>query len=284
MQLRAFEADDEAGVDALLKAAFPGPGEARLVTALRAADADTLELVAVDHGSVVGSIMFSPVTARPGSGDDDLFGVGLGPVAVVPEHQARGIGVALIEAGLTYLTTLGVPWCVLLGDPDYYKRLGFAPFFPVAGKRFEIPHPDVAVLPQSGLPRLLREARLGAGLTKREAAKRLGVCVDVVGQWERGEHAPRIHYYPILIEFLGNDDWLEDRTLADRIRKCRARNGWSQAMLGHQIGVSETTIARWEKGHGISTSTIDRVQRLLANSVLEQAQPHPTKCSHSCLE
>lgn len=127
MQLRAFEADDEAGVDALLKAAFPGPGEARLVTALRAADADTLELVAVDHGSVVGSIMFSPVTARPGSGDDDLFGVGLGPVAVVPEHQARGIGVALIEAGLTYLTTLGVPWCVLLGDPDYYKRFDFVP-------------------------------------------------------------------------------------------------------------------------------------------------------------
>ncbi|WP_323760517.1 N-acetyltransferase [Maricaulis sp.] len=124
MQIRAFEAVDEPGVDALLKAAFPGPGEARLVTALRAADADTLELVAVDHGTVVGTVLFSPVTARP-DGDDDLFGVGLGPVAVAPEHQSRGIGVALIEAGLNYLTTLGVPWCVLLGEPDYYRRFGF---------------------------------------------------------------------------------------------------------------------------------------------------------------
>lgn len=126
MQIRAFEAGDEAGIDGLLKAAFPGPGEARLVTALRAADADTLELVAEDHGRIVGTVMFSPVTARTADGED-LFGVGLGPVAVTPAHQSRGIGVAMIEAGLDYLTTLGVPWCVLLGEPDYYARFGFVP-------------------------------------------------------------------------------------------------------------------------------------------------------------
>lgn len=126
MQIRSFEAADEAGVDGLLKAAFPGPDEARLVMALRAADADTLELVAEDHGEIVGAVMFSPVTARA-VGGDDLFGIGLAPVAVTPDHQSRGIGTALIEAGLAYLTTLGVPWCVVLGDPDYYGRFGFAP-------------------------------------------------------------------------------------------------------------------------------------------------------------
>ncbi|OLF71364.1 hypothetical protein AWH62_12495 [Maricaulis sp. W15] len=124
MQIRTFSPDDETGVDTLLKAAFPGPGEARLVTALRAADADTLELVAEDHGQVVGCVMFSPVTARCDDGSE-RHGVGLGPVAVIPEHQARGIGVALIEAGISYLTTLGVPWCVVLGEPDYYQRFGF---------------------------------------------------------------------------------------------------------------------------------------------------------------
>jgi putative acetyltransferase len=126
MQIRAFEIKDEDGVDALLKAAFPGPEEARLVIALRAADADTLELVADDHGRIVGTVMFSPVTTRVEDGDD-LFGVGLGPVAVMPEHQSRGIGTALIEAGIDYLATLGVPWCVLLGDPDYYQRFDFKP-------------------------------------------------------------------------------------------------------------------------------------------------------------
>lgn len=162
-------------------------------------------------------------------------------------------------------------------DQPIVKTLGFAPFFPISGIRFQILHPDVQALPQSGLPRLLREARLEMGLTKREAAKRLGVCVDVVGLWERGEHAPRIHYYPRLIEFLGNDAWLEERTPADRIRKCRAKNGWSQARFGQQIGVSETTVARWEKGLSPPESTMDRVWKLLANSSPEQERLYPTK-------
>ncbi len=144
------------------------------------------------------------------------------------------------------------------------KYAGLCAFFPVSGIRFTIVHPDVAALPDSGLPRLLREARLGMGLTKREAARRLGVCVDVVGQWERGAHVPRIQYHPAIIEFLGHDDWLNGRTLADRMRRCRARMGWTQARLGQLIGASETTIARWEGGQSPSASKRGRVERMLA--------------------
>lgn len=126
MQIRSCDPDDHAGVDALLKAAFPSPAEARLVVMLRAADQDTLELVAEDHDVVVGTVFFSPVTAI-GPNGEETYGIGLAPVAVTPEHQKRGIGTALIESGLDYLRTLGVPWCVVLGDPDYYKRFDFQP-------------------------------------------------------------------------------------------------------------------------------------------------------------
>jgi putative acetyltransferase len=126
MQIRACDPGDHDGIDALLKSAFPTPAEARLVTALRAADADTLELVADDHGRIAGAVMFSPVTAIAANGSQ-AYGAGLGPVAVIPEHQRRGIGTALIEAGLDYLRQLGAPWCVVLGDPAYYGRFGFKP-------------------------------------------------------------------------------------------------------------------------------------------------------------
>lgn len=44
-----------------------------------------------------------------------------------PGHHGQGIGTALVEAGLDYLRTLGAPWCVVLGDPEYYGRFGFVP-------------------------------------------------------------------------------------------------------------------------------------------------------------
>lgn len=126
MKIRSCDPGDHAGVDAVLKSAFPTAAEAQLVVTLRAADADTLELVAEDKDQVIGTVMFSPVTAIAANGSQ-AYGIGLGPVAVDPGRQGQGIGAALIVAGLDYLRTLGVPWCVVLGEPDYYTRFGFAP-------------------------------------------------------------------------------------------------------------------------------------------------------------
>jgi putative acetyltransferase len=50
---------------------------------------------------------------------------GLGPLSVSPEHQAKGIGSKLVEAGLSALKALGANACVLAGDPAYYGRFGF---------------------------------------------------------------------------------------------------------------------------------------------------------------
>jgi putative acetyltransferase len=92
-----------------------------IIAALRAAKALTVSLVAEVEARVVGHIAFSPVTMSDGS--PGWFG--LGPVSVLPDHQRRGIGSALIQAGLARLKALGAQGCCLVGHPGYYGRFGF---------------------------------------------------------------------------------------------------------------------------------------------------------------
>jgi putative acetyltransferase len=101
---------------------FSDGDEARVIDALREAGALTISLVAIAaDGELVGHIAFSPVRidGRPG----DWYG--LGPVSVAPGLQGRGVGSALILDGLDRLRALSAGGCVLLGDPNYYRRFGF---------------------------------------------------------------------------------------------------------------------------------------------------------------
>ena len=92
-----------------------------IVTMLRQAGALTVSLVAEQVGQLVGHIAFSPVAITDGS----LHWYGLAPIAVEPRVQRAGIGSALIEAGLSELRGLGAAGCVVLGEPDFYRRFGF---------------------------------------------------------------------------------------------------------------------------------------------------------------
>jgi len=70
-------------------------------------------------------VLFTPVThdaARP-----DCQGLGLGPIAVLPEYQRTGIGSRLMRAGLEHVRRLDYAFVVLLGSPAYYSRFGFTP-------------------------------------------------------------------------------------------------------------------------------------------------------------
>ncbi len=126
MQIRAEGPQDVAAIGELTTAAFKdapysGGTEAGIVEALRADRALAVSLVAVQDGRVVGHVAFSPV--RIDAADGDWYG--LGPVSVEPERQGRGIGKALIEAGLARLRELKAAGCVVLGAPGYYGRFGF---------------------------------------------------------------------------------------------------------------------------------------------------------------
>lgn len=126
MMIRDEKPGDHEAIGELLATAFRGhpfsqQREGELVDLLRAAGALSVSLVAVEDEAVIGQIAFSPVTIN--GVDEGWFG--LGPVAVQPTMQGRGIGRALIEAGLARIKTLGAAGCVLVGDAEFYKRFGF---------------------------------------------------------------------------------------------------------------------------------------------------------------
>lgn len=102
--------------------AFRGGGEAKLVEALRASAEPLVSLVAKREGSVVGHIMFSPVTVE---GLEDLNLLGLGPLAVDPDQQKNGIGSLLVERGLDECKQRDTDAIFVLGNPSYYSRFGF---------------------------------------------------------------------------------------------------------------------------------------------------------------
>ena len=101
--------------------AFGQDQEAAIVDALRSNGAASLSLVTTVDSLIVGHIMYSPVEIGR------LEGIGLGPVAIIPEHQRRGIGSALIETGNRRLELAGCPFIVVLGHPGFYSRFGFRP-------------------------------------------------------------------------------------------------------------------------------------------------------------
>ena len=84
-------------------------------------------LVAVDAaGSIVGHVLLSRGRLVGTRGSETDIGM-IGPVAVLPERQRRGIGGALMSAAIAAATARELPMICLLGHPTYYPRFGFEP-------------------------------------------------------------------------------------------------------------------------------------------------------------
>lgn len=115
--------EDAAAIEALLDQAF-GPGR-YAKTSYRFRDGvdpiAELAQVARDHGRLVGTISYWPVVV----GDDSIPALLLGPIAVDPELRGLGIGISLIRRTIAQARVDGHRLAVLVGDADYYKRVGF---------------------------------------------------------------------------------------------------------------------------------------------------------------
>ena len=122
-EIREYASGDRAAVRSVHEAAFDGDAEARLVEALHDAGDALCSLVAVRDGAVVGHVLFSRLALV--LDDAPVPAAALAPVAVEPALQLRGIGAALIRAGLDDLRRDGVAVVLVLGDPAYYARFGF---------------------------------------------------------------------------------------------------------------------------------------------------------------
>ena len=137
MLIRAEERRDWPAVHAVNVSAFEASVEANLVDLLREQAQPLVSLVAEDDGAIVGHIMFSPVSL---SGHPAMRIMGLAPMAVVPAQQRKGIGSALVRAGLERCKQLGFGAVVVLGHPGYYPRFGFLPSSRFGiGSEYEVP-------------------------------------------------------------------------------------------------------------------------------------------------
>jgi len=121
--IRREEAGDVSAIRRVHERAFNGPIEAKLVELLRDSNKAIISLVALCNDKVVGHILFSQVTFE--SNPHNIKGLGLAPMAVLPEYQKRGIGSRLIIQGLEESRKKCYGIVVVLGHKNYYSRFGF---------------------------------------------------------------------------------------------------------------------------------------------------------------
>lgn len=117
---------DLLAIEVVHRAAFPSDLESQLVRLLIERGQAAVSLVAIEDSQIVGHVLFSPATIEA-DGRVVATGLGLAPVAALPAFQNRGLGSALIRAGLFACQKLEIPFVVVLGEPAYYSRFGFVP-------------------------------------------------------------------------------------------------------------------------------------------------------------
>ena len=124
--LRLEEPADAAAIHALTRDAFApmsfsNGSEPGAIDQMRRDGNLALSLIA-EKNEIIGHVAFSRVTIADAAGD----WYGLGPISVLKRYQRMGLGTKMAQSGLGMLRQMGAAGCVLTGNPDVYRPMGFS--------------------------------------------------------------------------------------------------------------------------------------------------------------
>jgi putative acetyltransferase len=121
LEIRDSVAGDLGAIESLYPEAFPDEDLLPLVRDLLQDTTVTTSIVGVIDSRIVGHVIFTKCGVAGKRTNVAL----LGPLAVVPAWQGKGIGSELVRAGFRQLEDRDVCLVCVLGDPAFYSRLGF---------------------------------------------------------------------------------------------------------------------------------------------------------------
>lgn len=129
--IRLETPNDYRAVENLTREAFwnqnvPGCDEHYLVHTMREHVDFISELAFVieKDGEIIGNIMYTKSKLVDENGNEKQT-VTFGPVSVLPTHQRKGYGKALIEYSFKAASEMGYDTVVIFGNPDNYVARGF---------------------------------------------------------------------------------------------------------------------------------------------------------------
>ncbi len=128
MEVRSIKVTEFNEVGLLLRDCFTETrqgyrGEADILKKIRAEKSynPAFELVAVEAEQVLGHVLLGEVSI------DGVTGIALGPFAIRPGLQDKGVGTALLQEAEKRAGDQGYAFISILGSPEYYGTAGYAP-------------------------------------------------------------------------------------------------------------------------------------------------------------
>jgi predicted N-acetyltransferase YhbS len=85
---------------------------------------EELDLIAIYEGEIIGHVISTKAHVIDTENKEHEV-LCVGPIAILPEFQNKGIGTKLLDFSISVAGKLGYTGMILFGNPDYYHRFGF---------------------------------------------------------------------------------------------------------------------------------------------------------------